>query len=56
MPRHDKGKSGSKKHGRGKRKPSHIRYNAENRREKHKVVRAARLARKAARKAKKRSL
>jgi len=45
-----KGKSGNAKHGRMKRKPSHIRYNAENRREKNKERRLARLARKAERK------
>jgi len=52
MPQHNKGKSGTKKHGREKKKPSHKRYNAENRREKHKAARLARLARKAVRKAK----
>lgn len=52
-------KSGKKnrKHGRGVRKPAHKRYNAENRREKNKAKRAAKikkiLARKALRKANK---
>jgi hypothetical protein len=46
-----KGKSGNAKHGRGKRKPSHVRYNATNRREKNKEKKLARLARKAEKKA-----
>jgi len=49
------GKKGNKKHGRMKKKPSHIRYNAENRREKNKLRRMARIKRKMERKARRRN-
>ena len=45
-----KGKSGNAKHGRDKRKPAHKRYNAEDRRERNKEIRMARIARKMERK------
>jgi len=54
-PTRKKGKSGNRKHGRNKRKPSHIRYNYERRWEKNKARRIAKQARKEAKKAARKS-
>ena len=48
--------SGTRKHGRSARKPSHLRYNAERRWETNKARKAAKLAKKLARLASKRKL
>lgn len=50
-PSRKKGKSGNRKHGRNKRKPSHIRYNVERRWEKNKARKIAKQAHKEAKKA-----
>ena len=52
-PTRKKGKSGNKKHGRQKKKPAHIRYNSDGRREKNKARKAAKIAKRLEKKARK---